>query len=159
MPVNKNPSFLCVFLNIKLRIKNWKNNSHQYKIYQFDIPFWGHWTPLVIVKEQYCHIVFLRITKSFDSVGHQSCKRIMTEKHTRAQVCFQVANKKGFRPEGIWVRNDLSLKNYTFSGGAVPHNVLYYQQFSIARYQVTFLLTIILSNNQKCRVALRNILT
>ena len=30
----------------------------------------------------------------------------------------------------------LFLKNYVTSEGAIPHNVLYYQQLSIARYQV-----------------------
>ena len=39
----------------------------------------------------------------------------------------------------IWVRNYLFLKNYITSEGAVSHNVFkYYQQLSIARYQVTF---------------------
>ena len=38
----------------------------------------------------------------------------------------------------IWVRNYLFLKNYVTSEGAVSHNVLYYQQLSIARYQVRF---------------------
>ena len=38
----------------------------------------------------------------------------------------------------IWVRNYLFLKNYVTSEGAVSHNVLYYQQLSIARYQVSF---------------------
>ena len=37
-----------------------------------------------------------------------------------------------------WVRNYLFLKNYVTSEGAVSHNVLYYQQLSIARYQVSF---------------------
>ena len=39
----------------------------------------------------------------------------------------------------IWVRNDLFLKNYVInSEGAISHNVLHYQQLSIARYQVSF---------------------
>ena len=39
----------------------------------------------------------------------------------------------------IWVRNYLFLKNYnTLEELAVTHNVLYYQQLSIARYQVSF---------------------
>ena len=32
----------------------------------------------------------------------------------------------------------LFLKNYVTSGGAVSHNVLYYQQLTIARYKVSF---------------------
>ena len=39
----------------------------------------------------------------------------------------------------IWVRNNLFLKNYDTSEGAISHNGLYYQQLSIARYQVSFL--------------------
>ena len=38
----------------------------------------------------------------------------------------------------IQVRNYLFLINYTTSEEAVSHNVLYYQQLSIARYQVSF---------------------
>ena len=38
----------------------------------------------------------------------------------------------------ILVRNYFFLKNYVTSEGAVSHNVLYYQQLSIARYQVSF---------------------
>ena len=37
----------------------------------------------------------------------------------------------------ILVRNYLFLKNYITSKKAVPHSVLYYQQLSIARYQVS----------------------
>ena len=36
----------------------------------------------------------------------------------------------------IWVRNYLFLKNYVTSEGAVSHNVLCYQQLSIAWYQI-----------------------
>ena len=39
-------------------------------------------------------------------------------------------------------------KNNVTSEGAVSHNVVYYQQLSIARYQVIIMLTIILSNYQ-----------
>ena len=45
-------------------------------------------------------------------------------------VWFQMNNKLFI----IWVRN--YLKNYITSEGAVSHNVLYYQQLSIAHYQV-----------------------
>ena len=38
----------------------------------------------------------------------------------------------------IWVRTYLSLKNYVTSEGAVSYDVLYYQQLSTTRYQVTF---------------------
>ena len=49
----------------------------------------------------------------------------------------------------ISVRNYFFLKNYVTSERAVSHNALYYQQLSIARYQVclnAYLLTVILSN-------------
>ena len=36
------------------------------------------------------------------------------------------------------VENYFFLKNYVTSEGAVSHNVLYYQQLSIACYQVSF---------------------
>ena len=36
------------------------------------------------------------------------------------------------------MRNYLFLKNYITSEGAVSHNNLYYEQISIARYQVSF---------------------
>ena len=48
----------------------------------------------------------------------------------------------------ICVRNYLFLKNYITSEGAVAHNVLCYQQLSIAIYQVSFTLPIILSTYQ-----------
>ena len=37
-----------------------------------------------------------------------------------------------------FVENYFFLKNYVTSEGAVSHNVLYYQQLSIAHYQVSF---------------------
>ena len=36
------------------------------------------------------------------------------------------------------MRNNFFLKNYVTSEEAVSHNVLYYQQLSIARHQVSF---------------------
>ena len=48
----------------------------------------------------------------------------------------------------ILVRNFFFLKNYVTSEGVVSHNDLYYQQLSIARYQVSFYATVILSNYQ-----------
>ena len=46
----------------------------------------------------------------------------------------------------MWVANKMLF--YVTSEGAVSHNVLYFQQLSIARYQVSFVLTIIWSNYQ-----------
>ena len=48
----------------------------------------------------------------------------------------------------VLVESYIFLKNYVTSEGAVSHNVLYYQQLSIACLQVSFMLTIILSNYQ-----------
>ena len=47
---------------------------------------------------------------------------------------------KGFRPEVFNYLSDkyLFLKNFVTSEGAILHNVLYYQQLSIARSQVSF---------------------
>ena len=45
---------------------------------------------------------------------------------------------KSFSDLNILVRNYLLLKNSVTSEGAVFHNVLYYKQLSIARYQVSF---------------------
>ena len=47
----------------------------------------------------------------------------------------------------ILVKSYLFLKNYVSSEGAVTHNVLYYQQLSIVRYQVSFF-AIVLSSYQ-----------
>ena len=41
----------------------------------------------------------------------------------------------------IWVRNYLFLKYYVTSKGVVSHSILYYEQLSIARYQVSVMLT------------------
>ena len=42
------------------------------------------------------------------------------------------------RSQNQIVENDFFLENYVTSEGAVSHNVLYYQQLSITRYQVSF---------------------
>ena len=54
----------------------------------------------------------------------------------------------------IFMRHYFFHKNYVISEWTVSHNVLYYQQLSIARYLVIVMLTIILSY-QKCPVPLR----
>ena len=54
-------------------------------------------------------------------------------------VCFQIGIKgSSYKYFIIWVRIYLFLKNYVASEGVVTHNVLYYQQLSNARYQVSF---------------------
>ena len=57
-------------------------------------------------------------------------------------VCFQMldfgTSKSNLRSQIILVENYFFLENYVTSEGAVSHNVLYYQQLSIACYQVSF---------------------
>ena len=61
-------------------------------------------------------------------------------------VCFQMldfgtskSNSEVSKSNSnISVENYFFLENYVTSEGAVSHNVLYYQQLSIARYQVRF---------------------
>ena len=47
-------------------------------------------------------------------------------------------SKSNFVKKKFSVKNYFFLKNYVTSEGAVSHNVLYYQQLSIARYHVSF---------------------
>ena len=51
----------------------------------------------------------------------------------------------------------LFLKNYVTSEGVVSHNVLYYQQLSNARYQVSRQVKFGLSNYQMCTFPLNNV--
>ena len=70
----------------------------------------------------------------------------MKEKTLLSQevVCFQMLDFETSRAWGlktnlnILLRNYFFLKNYVTSEGAVSHNVLYYQQLPIVRYQVSF---------------------
>ena len=52
----------------------------------------------------------------------------------------------------------LSLKNFVTSEGAISHNVLYYQQLSDARYEVSSYTNNFLSKYQLCLVPLRSCL-
>ena len=78
------------------------------------------------------------------SAGCRSCKRLMEEKHPCRTSC--VLSDTWIRDlswglkfnSNILFRNYFFLKNYITSEGAVSHNVLYYQQLSIAQYQVSF---------------------
>ena len=75
----------------------------------------------------------------------------MEENNTLVAQFFQMHNKKlQLKSFDIWVRNYLFLKNYYTSEGTASHTVLYCQQLSITRYQVSFYT--ILSNNQQCPV-------
>ena len=72
--------------------------------------------------------------KYLTQFGHRSCKGMMNEKTQLSHqfVCFQIT---GFS------------KTVT-SEGAVSNNVLYYQQLSFARYQVSFYAENYFSNYQ-----------
>ena len=105
--------------------------------------------------------------KKLNSTGRRNCVRILWNMRTSlvAQVvCFKTLIS---RPQ-LWsrnnssyfilVRNYFSLKNYVTSEGAISHNVLYYQQLSIALYQVKFfMITIIFSNYQQCPMPLNSL--
>ena len=58
--------------------------------------------------------------------------------------------KKALRPEVFYYLSEElpRLENYVTSEGTVSHNVLYYQQLSIARYKVSFYGNNFLSNYQ-----------
>ena len=69
----------------------------------------------------------------------------MIEKHpSGANLCFQLQNK---RLKYLGEKLPLS-KSYVTSEGAFSHNVLYYQQLSISRYQVCFYANNLLGNYQ-----------
>ena len=55
------------------------------------------------------------------------------------------------------MENYFFLENYSTSEGAVSRSVLYYQQLPITRYQVRFMLIIILSNYQQCPLPLKTL--
>ena len=82
----------------------------------------------------------------------------MEEKHPCRTSCVLSESRLNSRPQlilqfnsNILVNNYFFPKNYVTSEEAVSHNVLYYQQLSIARlYQVIFcMVTISLSDYQK----------
>ena len=87
----------------------------------------GHWTLLVIVKDQYSHLVYpntclkKQTCKNLELIVNQSYKRIMREKTLLLNkfVWFLMPKKaSGLKSFNIWVRN-LFLKNYFNSVGAV----------------------------------------
>ena len=68
-------------------------------------------------------------------IGRRSCEIIVKEKIPLSHevVCFQMLDFDTSKSN--W---NIFLENYVTSEGAVSHNVLYYQQLSITRYQVRF---------------------
>ena len=62
----------------------------------------------------------------------------MSHTHTQKDVfSLIIQTKRGFPVCNLSVRQK-GIDNYVTSEGAVSHNVLYYQQLPITRYQVRF---------------------
>ena len=85
----------------------------------------------------------------FTGLLYQSCERMMDEKTLLShKLCgFRCLisrpqnlkiNSEVSKSQSVLVKNYFFLKNYVTSEGAVSHNILYYQQVSIARNQVSF---------------------
>ena len=91
------------------------------------------------------------------SIGHRSCKGILKDKTALMHyfVCLQMHNKILPSADKVFYNFEkyLFLKKYVTSEGAVSHNILFYQQLSIARLTSTFFATIISCNYQKSRGA------
>ena len=136
---NMNKLFFC-FLNNKINLCiNFKGLEAPDTFGRCQRPVFSLWC-----------ILTHKICANLNSIGNRSCKRIMRRKKTPLSqifVCFQMSNKRlQLKSVTIGVRTYLFVKNYVASEGAVSHNVLYYQQLSIAHYQVSFYAKIILSN-------------
>ena len=88
------------------------------------------------------HMHKINTCENLGSIGHRKLQDINEgKKHPfYTNLCaFRCLNKRSGRKYfNIWVRNYLFLKIYVTSEGAVSQNVFYYQQLSIACYQVRF---------------------
>ena len=110
---------------------------------------------MVIVKDQSSHLVYSNIMpkitnlcENLNSIGRRGCYMIMEEKTPLSHkvVCFQMldfgtskSNSEVSKSNSnILVESYFFLKNYFTSERAVSHNVLYYQQLSIACYRLSF---------------------
>ena len=109
------------------------------------------WTPLVIVKDQSSHLVYLNMhltrqtCENLNSIGRQIARDCNGSKNTFVEqvVCFQmlefetsakVSNSILIFEWGITFFSDTTF----FQREPFLHNVLYYQQLSINQYQVSF---------------------
>ena len=96
------------------------------------------------------------------SIGLRSCEITMKEKTPLSHkvMCFKMLDfetsnsKLEVSKSNSWKITSFSKTIYVTSEGAVSHNVLYYQPLPITRYQVRFMLIIILSNYQQCPLPL-----
>ena len=91
-----------------------------------------------------CHLVYLY------------CKERKTTPTTSCVLSDAWESLKSFSDSKMLVRNYLCLKNYATSEGVVSHNVLYYQQLSVAHYQVNCYANIFFSYYRKCPVPLNS---
>ena len=146
--------YLFVFMGIQtsllIRIESCWSDSKS--TFEHDVVFVErHWTPFIIVKDQSSHLLYLnictkqQICENLNSMGSQNCEINNGRKNTLVtRSC--VLSDAWFRDLKInfW---GLSIKfkyfyffleNFVTSEGAVSHNVLYYQQLSIACYQLSF---------------------
>ena len=82
--------------------------------------------PNVYQKQQTC--------ESLSSIGRRRC--VLSDAWFRDLKILILMSRNLFQ-NIIWVRNCFFLKNYATSEGAVSHNLLYFQQLSITRYQVS----------------------
>ena len=88
---------------------------------------------MVIVKTKHARLVYPNIR-----IDNNSVKMLP---HMSSKLQKYKERKNDLVDTGLlifWVWNYLFLKNYITSERAVAHNVLYYQQLSLACYQVSF---------------------
>ena len=111
----------------------------------------GHWTLLVIVKDQSSHLVYHGVSQhmhkitnlwNLSSIDHRSCEITIKTPLSHEAVCFQIIDfetsscKSEVSQSNSWKITSFSKAT---SEGAVSHNVLYHQQLlPITRNQVRF---------------------
>ena len=124
------------------------------------------WTRLVIVKDQYSHSVYPNIMHKITSLWKFGLNWLLKlkENDERKPPLLYVPNSvlsdgnKRLLARIVFifcVRSYLFLKNYVTLEGVVSHNVLYYQQLSLARYQVMFYANIYFESHQTCTEPLK----
>ena len=90
----------------------------------------------------------LHTCENFNSIGRRSCETIMEEKTPLLHevVCNQVLefetsiwnSEVSKSNSNILVRHNFFFENDVTSEGAISHNIVYYQCFSVDLYQVSF---------------------
>ena len=102
---------------------------------------------MVFVKDQSSLLVSVGVSQHMHEIGRLSCGKLMEEKIPLSHevVCFQMLDfgtsnsNSEVSKSNSWKITSF-LENYATSEGAVSHYmyVLYYQQLSIACFQVSF---------------------